>query len=177
SRVHRSFVARGTAATAAPAPPTARRTPRVAPAPLGASAAAAREDDVVRDDVGRVPLLAVLLVARGLDAPLDEDAVALGQELRERFAAFAPHGHAVPFGALLARVRTVEVALGRREPELEHGLPSRRDTKLGIRPEISEQEHPVQPFGHACLLLRERGRMAWLAPPVNGRLQGFALRR
>src|SRR5208283_2008936 len=108
------------------------------------AAAAAGEDDVVGDDLGAIALLAVLLVRRGLDAPLDEEAGALLQDLGERVAALSPDRDRVPVGALLASVVPVEVALGGREAELQDRLATGGDAKLGVGPQVAEQHYFVQ---------------------------------
>src|SRR5690242_13480154 len=86
-------------ATTATATAAARRTLVARPGTLGAArtatTAAARQDDVVRDDLGLVPLVAVLVVvARGAKTTFDENAGTLGEDFREGFAALAPHDHA-----------------------------------------------------------------------------------
>ena len=123
--------AAGAGAGRAPPPPPVGPPNERAPPPscclvAAGAAAAAREDDVVRDDVRAIALLAVLLVGRRGEAPLDEDGRPLAQDLRQRLAALPPHGDRVPLGPLLARVVPVEIALGRREAELQDRLPPRR---------------------------------------------------
>src|ERR1019366_8228571 len=112
------------------------------------AAATAREDDVVGDDLGRVALLAVFLVTRGLEATFDQDRIALRQDLAERLGAATPHRHAMPLRALLADVVAIEVALVRRQAQLEDGLTPGGHSELGVCTQISEQHHTVQPFGH-----------------------------
>ena len=58
----------------------------------------------------------------------------------------------MPLGAFLARLVLVEVRLGRRETELEDGLPALRHLQLRIGAEVPEQHHLVQTFGHRTLL-------------------------
>src|SRR5262249_35430981 len=122
-----------------------------------AAAPAAAEDDVRGDDLGAVALFAVFFVARRLQTALDEDALALREELRQGLAALAPERHRVPLRALLAGVVLVEVALGRGEPELQHRLTTGRHLQLRIRAEVPEEHHPVQAFRHdrSFFLLRE----------------------
>ena len=116
-----------------------------------------RKDDVVGDDLRRVALLAVLLVARRLEAPLNHHEVPLLEELAQRLGAATPDSDAVPLGPVLADVVLVEVRLVGREAELEDGPTAGGHPQLWVRAQIAEQHHTVQTFGHVSRLLRPRG--------------------
>src|SRR5258708_4174536 len=91
--------------------PSALRRPALAHNALPTTTAATRQDDVVRDDLRRVALLAVLFVARCLEATLDAQEIALLQDLAERFGSSAPHGDPMPLGPFLPHLFAVEVVL------------------------------------------------------------------
>ena len=104
--------------TAAAAASAAATTAASATTAAASSAAAAEEDDAVGHDVGRVVLLAVLVVRAGLQPPLDVDRPALRQVLGAVLGLVAPHRHPVPFGLLLALARLVLEDVGRRDAQV-----------------------------------------------------------
>src|SRR5690242_13233376 len=107
------------AATAAEVTAAAAATATVAAAAFTALAAA-EQQDLVRVDVGRVPLAAVLVFPLAvLDAPFDADRPALGEDLVQRFGALPPDHDVVPLGPRLTLAGLGHVGLGRREPEAE----------------------------------------------------------
>src|SRR5690606_15853772 len=115
---------------------------------------AAREDDVRGEDFGAVALDPVLvLVARVAEAALHEDAGAFVEVSRQDLAALSPHDDGVPLGPLLADLVGVEIALRRREPELEDGLAALRVAELGVRAEIAKKEDAVVSVRHDLALL------------------------
>src|SRR5262249_53634945 len=139
---------RGTAVIrrrAAAASSTAALVAHVGAATAAAPPPPAREDEVGRVHLGLVALLAFfVVVARRAKAALDEDGRTLGEKLGERFAALSPEDHVVPVGALLPNLVAVEIGLGGGDPHVEHRLPGLGVAKLGVGAEIPEQHHTIQ---------------------------------
>src|SRR5205823_54517 len=84
----------------------------------------------------------------------DEDRRALGEDLSERLAALAPDDDVVPIGSLAPHLVLVEIRLGGGETDVEDRLPALRVAKLGVGPQVSEQHHAIQTFGHELLLTK-----------------------
>src|SRR5262249_22303861 len=110
--VGRRRVVEAWARRSAAAPAHARRTRAAAAAGArlalrararaGSRAAAAEEHEVRRDDLGRVALVALLVVpAPRLQASLDVELLALRQVLLADLRRLAPHHHAMPLRPLL----------------------------------------------------------------------------
>src|SRR5262249_3456932 len=94
---------------------------------LGRTGAAspAREDDIVRDDLGLVALVAVLVVvARRAERPLDEDRGPFREDLGQSLPALAPDHDVVPVGSVTPDFVLVEIRFGGRQPHVEYGLPA-----------------------------------------------------
>jgi hypothetical protein len=118
------------------------RESRVAGSAAARTAAAltGEEPDVLRDNLGDVALVAVLVVvAAGADLALDEDLATLAQKLAAGLALFPPDDDVVPLGALLARA--VGVVPGGRsgEGEFADRLTAAGEAHLGVFAEVADE--------------------------------------
>ena len=115
---------------------------------------AAEQHDPVAADLGRVALVAVLVVPLPrLQAALDVDLLALGQVLGERFGRLAPEHDAVPLGLFLPLAGLVVPDLGRRHVERGDRGAAWRVAQLGVAPEIADQNHFVHAAHRVAIVL------------------------
>src|SRR5262245_7001868 len=111
----------------------------------GGRAAASHELDTLGDDLDDGSLAAVLgLPLTGLQPALDQDRTALVEVLATALRLLAPdhHGEEAGLFALLAPLRRV-VAID-RQPQIGHGGPAGRVTKLRGLGQVADQEHLVE---------------------------------
>src|SRR5262249_48229438 len=109
-----------------------------------AAALAAQEAHVLRDDLGDVALVAVLVVvvARA-DRALDEDLPALTQVLAAVLALLSPDDDVVPLGTLLALALGVVPHLAGGEGKLAHRPAGAGEADLGIFSEVADEDDLV----------------------------------
>src|SRR5262249_34937546 len=110
----------------------------------GGRAAASHELDTLGDDLDDGSLAAVLgFPLTGLQPALDQDGAALVEVLAAALRLLAPHHHCKEAGlfALLAALRRV-IAVD-RQPQIGHGSPAGRVTKLRRFGQVADQEHLV----------------------------------
>src|SRR5262249_57457948 len=120
--------------------------------PPAAPPAAAEELDALRDDLGDVALVAVLVVVLpGAHGALDEHLPALGEVLPAGLGLLPPHDHVVPLGALLALALVVGPDVAGRHREPPDRLTARREAYLRVAPDIADDQDPVE--RHAVSLL------------------------
>src|SRR6185437_326407 len=115
-----------------------------------ACSASAEHLHLVRDDLGGVPLdaLLVLPLARA-QAPLDVDLRALVQVLGGDLREPIEHHDPVPFGALLLLARlTVLPALAGRDVDIAHARAGGHGARLGIAAEIADEDDFVYSACH-----------------------------
>src|SRR5207248_5765994 len=106
-----------------------------------AAAAPSEELHPLRDDLGDVPPVAVLVVVlAGADGALDVHLAPLGEVLAARLALLAPHDDVVPLGALLALPFLVVPHLAGRDREARHRASIRREAHLRILSEVPDQQ-------------------------------------
>src|SRR5690606_1890506 len=128
--------ARGTAATAA----------EVAGGRIAHALTAAEQLHVLRDDLGRVTILAGFLVLpfTGADAALDIDRRTFLQILTGDFRQATEEGYAVPLRRLLHfAALPVLPAVRRGDPDIGDGVAAGHVARLRIGPEIVDQNHLV----------------------------------
>ena len=124
-------------------PPRSADAPRPPPPPP-------QQHDAVAFDLGRVPLVAVLIVPLArLELALDVDLLALGEVFRQRFSGLAPQHHAMPFGLLLTLSGLVVPDLRGRHVERGDRGAARRVAQFRIAPEISDENDFVH-AAHRC---------------------------
>src|SRR5437899_9138001 len=103
--------------------------------------AATEEYDLVAADLGRVALVAVLVVPLPrLQTAFHVDLLALGEVLRQRFRRLAPQHHAVPFGFFLPLAGLVVPHLGGRHVDRRDGGAARRVAQLGVASEVPDED-------------------------------------
>src|SRR5205085_2537271 len=126
-----------------------RRGNELVAAALAAAVAAAEELDVVGDDLDRLALGAVLRVPLPpVQAPVDRDRAALGEELGAGLALVAPDRD-VEVVRLVAPLAGLVVLLAGvdRDPELADGVPARGVPELGIPGQVAHEDDAVD-VGH-----------------------------
>ena len=129
----------GAGCVARPASP-----PRSASTRPRRAAAAAEQHDPVAADLGRVALVAVLVVPLArLQPALDVDLLALGQIFGQRLGRLAPQHDAVPLGFFLPLTGLVVPDLGRRHVDRRDGRAARRVAQLGVASEVADQNDLV----------------------------------
>src|SRR5262249_60137201 len=118
--------------------------------PGSSSFPAPAKEHVGAGDLFRRVVLAVLVVRplAGLEPTLDVALAALGQVLAAELAELSPDHDAVPLGAFLLLARLVRPALARRDAEVGDGLPAGRETHLGIRTQVTDQDDLVDSSSH-----------------------------
>src|SRR5882672_12253433 len=103
----------------------------------GPLAAAAEHLHVLRDDLGGVTLLPLLILPLpGLDATFDVDLAALGEVLAADLGELAEADHAVPLGGFLLRSALVRPALGGGHAQVRDRLPALGESHLRVRAEV-----------------------------------------
>src|SRR6185369_11066054 len=122
----------------------ASRRLRRARARCGALLAAAQQLELLRDDLGRVVVDAILLVLARLQAALDVARLALRQilagDLREAIEEHDP----VPLGFFLHLTGGLDLPLARRrDRDVRDRRAARCITRLGIAPEVPDHDYLV----------------------------------
>src|SRR5215213_10131031 len=124
--------------------------------------AAAQELDGVGDDLDALALVAVLrLPLAPLEAAVERDRPALGEEARAVLALGAPDRHVEEVGLVLPLPRGLVLAAGvGRDPQRAHGHAARRGAKLGISGEVAREDDPVDVRrGHEMAPFGGEGRL------------------
>src|SRR5262249_12790344 len=92
-----------------------------------------------------------------LEPPLDVKLLALGQVLLTDLGRFAPHDDTVPFGPLLLLTVLVRPRFVGGEADVAHRLPAGRVAKLGVGPEVADENDLVDTAcRHVCSLRSKR---------------------
>src|SRR6185503_3707149 len=126
-----------------------------------AAAAAAEELDIVGDHLGRVALVAFLVLPRPRAQPaLHVHLAALAEVLAAHLRLLSPHHHAVPLGSFLPLALLVGPGLVGREPELAHAGPVGCVAHLRVVAEIPDENDLVDAASHDRVLLVDRGTLA-----------------
>ena len=155
----------GPGSLAAPLPPPLPAAPTGVAAPAASTAAAvlARADELhgLGVDLGRVPLVAVLVLPlAGLDAAFDVDGSALRQVLVAHLGGAAPDDDAMPLRAFLTFAALVRPVLARGEREVDDGLTVRGLAQLGVTSEVADEDGFVDTC-HEWGLQSLRDRLGW----------------
>src|SRR4029079_2379874 len=118
-------------------------------AATAAALTAAEHLEVLADDLGLVLLLAaVLVVPRArLDAPLDEDLLALGEVLAGDLGLLAVADDVVPLGLLLALTVAVLEPPAGGDAEVGHRLAGGQRADLGVAAQVADEDHLVHHVG------------------------------
>src|SRR6266481_52900 len=105
------------------------KTPTLLPCAHGART----ELDLLCDDFGRLPRLAVLaLPAAGLDAPFDEQQAALHKKLRNNLRLPAPNHDVMEFCFILLCASLIGPDAVRGDADRHNRHPARRGAELGV---------------------------------------------
>src|SRR5882762_5512173 len=113
---------------------------------------------VVTDDLGRVAIVALLVLPfAGAQASLDVDLRALAQVLAGDLRQAPEERHAVPFGALLLLTGLlVAPAFAGRDAQVRHGRAGGHGASLGVGPQVAYENDLVDATRHGESLKRGR---------------------
>src|SRR5690606_34381349 len=111
---------------------------------VAALAGRTQELEGLRVDLGRLPLVAVLVLpVPRAELALDVDGAALVQVAGALLGGLRPRHDPMPLGALFAVAVAVREDVGRSDREVGHRLSALGVAELGVAPEVADQDHLV----------------------------------